>query len=227
MTTGTEIQNKLEKAYKDNVLFMRVGGRKARGACLRNIGALISGYLHIIDPYMFSPEDIDEMLEYTEGNLHTVKILTTARKTFEDIIDERGAYHNLCDSFKRKCNEHGIGTFGLKFMEDYKDENQKDVTRLFHDRFIITENRCWMIGGSIKDMGIVNNNTGHTKRISKVSYILDFDYFLKNDTDVIKNIVTIASPLNKSSDVIKRHFTDYWNSTPSRNYPLEFGYDRY
>jgi hypothetical protein len=148
------------------------------------IGNEISDFLFIIDPYLDHPTYFENLIRPKSEKISNIKILFNDFKCSEngyDIDVVRGEYYRYFSMNRYK--------FSVELKTMYRSDNNP---KPFHDRYVITKNRCWSIGSLLKDIG---------KKTQ--SYIMDVDY---------NTILKSYEVEFKKSDLIKEQFLKIWDS---------------
>ena len=138
-----DIENWLKSSIKESIIFIPARDLfMARGA-LQDIFSKCEEYVKIQDPYI--GEETFDILEYIPQRIK-IKLITgieTGRNEEPDRIYQR--IERL--KTERKPN------FQVFFIGDLAGSPP------FHDRFIVSKNRCWQIGTSLKQIGKGKDST--------------------------------------------------------------------
>jgi hypothetical protein len=145
------INARIDKNNKDNLIksksifFYKVNEReKALKDVIDLINKESEDYLLIWDPY-FSENDLQEILPRIEKPDLDIKIICDFVELKHDYRDDETVFINR---FKKVIDE--LHKARIKIELRYRFEN---IGFPFHDRFLITKNKCWMLGPSFNSLG--------------------------------------------------------------------------
>ena len=145
-----DIENWLKSSIKESLIFIPARDLFMARGVLQDIFSKCEEYVKIQDPYL--GEETFDIFEYIPQNI-MIKLLTgieTGRNEEPDRIYQR--IERL--KAERKPN------FQVFFIGDSAGSPP------FHDRFIVSKNRCWQIGTSLKQIGKGKDST--VSEISKL-----------------------------------------------------------
>lgn len=141
--TVKDIENWLKSSIKESIIFIPARDLFMARGILRDIFSKCEEYVKIQDPYI--GEETFDILEYIPENMK-ISLLTgieTGRDEEPDRIHKR---------IERLKIQHK-GNVQAFFIGD------SSKSPPFHDRFIISKNKCWQIGTSLKQIGKAKDST--------------------------------------------------------------------
>jgi len=137
-----EIENWLKSSIKETLIYIPAGDPFLASIILREIFSKCEEYVKIQDPYI--GEETFYVLQYIPSEIK-IELLTGIKIGWgkEDLDRAQGT----CRWIKRFKAERR-GKFEIVFI-GRNDTGEPP----FHDRFIISKNRCWQVGTSLKQIG--------------------------------------------------------------------------
>lgn len=188
MTESGEQMPFTEKELRKSLMLFRVTSENDKNEFLERLSSLDVRHICFIDPYFFSASDIKVLFE--SGTLcEEIRILSSDEPPSSYKDDEYQwdvAFRSIKASLRELFLTYGVQNYHLKLMTGLKSGRKP-----YHDRFVITETRCWMIGASWNQLGR-----------GKLSYIIDVDCCSTEKGD---NLVL------PRSQVIRNYFETFWD----------------
>lgn len=139
-------KRKLALIEKGALVHFPAGSRqKALDTIRRLLRDQISGQVCIWDPY-FGEEDLQTYLPFVVDVNMNIRIIT-------DLTGDRKAVEGTFEDFAKRCQKaiqdlRNAGVRNIQMRCRFENNGQP-----FHDRFILTTNRCWMLGSSLNSIG--------------------------------------------------------------------------
>ena len=132
-----DIENWLKSSIKESIIFIPARDLFMARGVLQDIFSKCEDYVKIQDPYI--GEETFDLFEYIPRNIK-INLLTGTRIGGGEEPDRIYQYIERLKAERE-------ATFQVFFIGD------PSGTPPFHDRFIISKNRCWQIGTSLKQIG--------------------------------------------------------------------------
>jgi len=137
-----EIENWLKSSIKETLIYIPAGDIFLASSILKDIFSKCEEYVKIQDPYI--DEETFHILQYVPSEIK-IKLLTGIKAGWERVDLDR--VQRVCKWIERFKAERR-GKFEVMFI-GRNDTGEPP----FHDRFIISKNRCWQVGTSLKQIG--------------------------------------------------------------------------
>lgn len=165
-----EIENWIKGSLNTSLTLIPVEDSFLARSALKDIFSKCETYVKIQDPYI--GEDTFRILSsYVPKDLE-IKILTGQE------IGQGETFEEICRYIDRIKSERK-GKFQIMFM------GSKGKEAPFHDRFIISQNRCWSIGTSLKQLGKGKDSTivevALTEKDEKIEPAFDWNWSAKKE----------------------------------------------
>lgn len=171
------------KELIDKCEFNRIQSPQKAQEYLALIGSLLNNKVYIIDPYLNNPDFIKYLI-LSSSKLKEIYILTDFSKTNgHNYSFIKNIFIEFCSNNNLKCKF---------FIKTLSDSNLKD----FHDRFILADERGWIIGTSFNYLGD-----------KQQSYIIDVD-----NHSSMKLLSNESKPKYSKLHYLKIHFREIWDS---------------
>ena len=137
-----EIENWLKSSIKEALIYVPAGDIFLASNILKDIFSKCEEYVKIQDPYI--DEETFHILQYIPSEIK-IKLLTGIKMGWKK--EELDRVQRVCRWIERFKAERR-GKFDVRFIG--RDDTGEPP---FHDRFIISKNRCWQVGTSLKQIG--------------------------------------------------------------------------
>jgi hypothetical protein len=133
-----ELENWLRGSIKESLVFIAAGDYYLARRVLQDIFSKCSDYIKIQDPYI--GEETFDIIEYIPRDLKIQLLTGLTLGEGEEPMRIRGRIERLRSERRGKFNVLFIG-------------HRQSREAPFHDRFILTKNKGWQVGTSIKQVG--------------------------------------------------------------------------
>ena len=137
-----EIENWLKSSIRENLIYIPADDIFKASSILRDIFSKCEEYVKIQDPYI--DEETFYILKYIPTEIK-IQLLTGIKIGWKERDMDRA--RRICKWIERLKNERR-GKFEILFLGKVDTGDAP-----FHDRFIISKNKCWQIGTSLKQIG--------------------------------------------------------------------------
>jgi hypothetical protein len=176
-----EIENWVKGSLKSSLTLIPAGDSYLARSVLRDMFLRCESYVKIQDPYL-GEETFHILSSYVSKSLE-IKLLTSQE------IGQGEEFEDICKWIERLKNERK-GKFQIMFIGG----NEKEAP--FHDRFIISENKCWAIGSSLKQIGRGKDTTivevTITEKDEKIEPAFDWNWGAKKEELEKKGLTRLA-----------------------------------
>lgn len=160
-----ELDRWLRSSINQSLTIIPENDRFYAAAFFKDLFSKCEEYVKIQDPYI--GETTFDLLQYVPPGMRLTIATGLALGDGED-------YAAVISDIERFRLERK-GSFNINFIG-----NKKNLTPIFHERFIITRNRCWQVGNSLLNMGGAKETTVTEHSISYKDEIVEpaFDRWL-------------------------------------------------
>ena len=176
-----EIENWVRGSLKSSLTLIPAGDSYLARSVLRDMFSRCEGYVKIQDQYL-GEETFHILSSYVSKDLE-IRLLTSQQ------IGRGEELEDICRWIERLKNERK-GKFQVMFI------GGKEKEAPFHDRFIISENKCWAVGSSLKQIGRSKDTTivevTITEKDEKIEPAFDWNWSAKKEALEKKGLSRLA-----------------------------------